>query len=70
MASIPEKEFPDVVNQLIASKNFFHGANPYMISSIFSSNQSLTNIRILNPWRWDFGPRIYAVCAIEAQRKY
>jgi hypothetical protein len=68
MESIPEESFPNTVNQLIINQNFFHGVNPYKISAMLSSDPLLSKVRMLRPWRWSFGPRVYAVCAIEAQR--
>jgi hypothetical protein len=69
MLDSSDEDFPDLVNQLIANRNFFHGVNPYMLHSALSSNQLIYDAQILRPWRWNFGSRIYAVCAIEAQRK-
>jgi hypothetical protein len=64
----PEEDLLGLINHLIAHRNFFHGVNPYIISSIFSSSEFSSQVQMLNPWCWDFGPRVYAVCAIEAQR--
>jgi hypothetical protein len=69
MANVSEESFPDIVNQLIANQNFFHGVNPYKISSVLLSNQLSSEVRVLNSCRWNFGPRIYAVCAVEVQRR-
>lgn len=68
IATTPEEKFPFLVNKLILAQNFFHGVNPYKISSTLSSNPLLFEVRMLHSWGWNFGPRIYAVCAIEAQK--
>jgi hypothetical protein len=69
MAHVSEESFPEIVDQLIANQNFFHGVNPYRIGSVLSSNPLVSGAKMLSPWRWNFGSRIYAVCAIEAYKK-
>jgi hypothetical protein len=56
------------LNKAILDNNFFHGVNPYKISSKLLSNPALSEVKILNPWLWNFEPRVYAVCAIETKR--
>jgi hypothetical protein len=69
MSTISEENFLEVINQLILNQNFFHGVNPYRINSVLSSNPFVSKTQILHPWRWNFGERIYAVCALEIQKR-
>lgn len=67
-----DQQLPQVVIQAIASRNFFHGVNPFVLKSLFQTDPDLAplakNVELGNPWLWDLGPRIYAVCAVRAQR--
>lgn len=69
MSTISEENFSGVIDQLISNQNFFHGVNPYRLNSVLSSNLFVSKTQILHPWRWNFGERIYAVCALEIQKR-
>lgn len=61
-----------VVGQAIQARNFFTGVNPFVLKSILQSEPTLAtrlqNVQLTNPWLWDLGPRVYAVCAITARK--
>ena len=73
LPSIPEAELPEYLATALNSGNFFHGLNPCVLASQFKYDSIIaprvTNVQLSNPWRWNFGPRVYAVMAIEFQRR-
>ena len=72
IATVAEAQLPALVGQLIERRNFFHGCNPFVLRSLFTSDPALApclaGVSLSRPWRWNFGPRVYAVCALSIQR--
>lgn len=72
LATVPDAQLPLLLRRLIGERNFFHGMNPAVIGSLFSTDPvlkaQLTDIAITAPWRWNLGQRTYAVCAFLAKR--
>lgn len=72
LRSVAEETLFDVVAQLIADRNFFHGVNPAVLLSLFRSDpllaREVAGVEASRPWRWNLGPRVYAVCALTARR--
>jgi hypothetical protein len=72
MKFMSEKELSNSLSKIILDRNFFHGVNPYKISSILSSDPNFSSlvdkIQIVLPWSWNCGPRVYAVCAVIFRR--
>lgn len=72
LATIEEANLPMLVRQLVESRNFFHGVNPAVIAQILRTDSGLRqrpeSLEITNPWRWNLGPRVYAVYAMCWQR--
>jgi hypothetical protein len=72
LPQIPEAQLRDTVLRLIQARNFFTGANPFVLWRLLQSEPELTrhtsSVQLLGPWLWDLGPRYYAVFAICAQR--
>ncbi|MBO0700587.1 MAG: hypothetical protein J2P46_19480, partial [Zavarzinella sp.] len=73
LGSVAEQALPHILGQLIREHNFFHGVNPAVLVSLFRSDPVLSS-RVaepepIRPWRWDLGPRCYAVCALKVRRK-
>lgn len=68
LASVPESQFADTVGRLINAHNFFTGANPAVLQSLFATDPELhvhTTAAQLNlPWPWHLGNRTYAVTAV------
>jgi hypothetical protein len=62
-----------VLARAIQARNFFTGLNPVMIEALFRESPQLTGqvqaIERIEPWLWDFGPRIYACTAVRAIRR-
>ena len=73
LATILPAELPALVGQAIAARNFFSGMNPFVIKQLLETDEvlstQLTDVRLSNPWVWNLGPRLYAVCAFTAKRR-
>lgn len=61
-----------LVGRAISERNFFSGMNPFVLKHLLETDEMLapqvTDVRLSNPWVWDLGPRLYAVCALTAKR--
>jgi hypothetical protein len=66
LGSVPEEALPGVLARLVQDGNFFHGLNPAVLASFFRTDPvvapAVAELEQLPPWRWHFGPRVYAVC--------
>lgn len=73
LAQIPEARLPETAVQLVNQGNFFTGLNPLIIRGVLEADPELApaleNVRMTEPWLWDFGPRVYLVCAFIFRRK-
>jgi hypothetical protein len=73
LANVATAALPQLVAQRIRQGDFFTGANPAVLRAFFGSDPStapqLQAVQLVKPWRWDFGPRYYAVCAIRVLRR-
>jgi hypothetical protein len=67
LASVREDLLPALLGQLVRERNFFHGVNPIALASFFETDPAVapqvTGLEWVRPWLWDFGPRVYLVCA-------
>jgi hypothetical protein len=72
LARIPADRLGGTVLRLIQARNFFTGANPFVLWRLLQTEPDLAgqtaDVQLVGPWLWDFGPRCYAVFAICAQR--
>ncbi len=54
-------------------RNFFTGMNPLVIRGLLEADPRLApmleSVEMTKPWLWDFGPRVYLVCAFIFRRK-
>lgn len=73
LPQVPEASLSDKAVQLISQRNFFTGVNPFVIRHLFESDPALApavdSVHMTAPWLWDFGPRVYLVCAMVVRRK-
>ena len=66
-----EEELTSAAAQWIHERNFFTGVNPYVLLGRLREEPHVSRVsetQMLPPWRWDFGPRVYAVTALIAER--
>jgi hypothetical protein len=72
LGSVPESSLGALMIQLVRDRNFFHGLNPAVLSSLATLDPVLrTEVTLqesVPPWRWDFGPRLYLVCAVKFKK--
>jgi hypothetical protein len=73
LGQIPEAQLPRAVARLINERNFFTGANPAALASLFQGHPDLAprvaRVEVTAPWRWQLDERVYAVCAVRIQKK-
>jgi hypothetical protein len=73
LRTVPDHELPGLLNQLIEARNFYHGINPAVLYSLLATDPLLspqvTALAASQPWRWDMGARVYAVCAFRFRKK-
>ena len=66
-------QLPALIANCIAHRNFFSGLNPATILDVLGSDPwftaRLATLTPIDPWKWDFGPRCYAVYGIRFQRR-
>jgi hypothetical protein len=52
-----------LLDAALALRNFFTGANPYALAAPFRRDvvlyQAVTDVSMVEPWRWQVGPRRY-----------
>jgi hypothetical protein len=72
LTTASENALPAIVGDAISQRNFFTGVNPFVIQRLLETDSAfalgLSDVRLSNPWVWDLGPRLYAVCALTARR--
>lgn len=66
LATAAEWQLPGLLQQLVATRNFFTGVNPFILWQLLATGgdgrYDIRDVRPLSPWTWDLGPRVYAVC--------
>ena len=72
LATILESQLADFVGRQIQQHNFFTGVNPFVLRQLFETDAAVSplvsDVRLSLPWRWQLGPRSYAVVALTARR--
>jgi len=63
---------PNLLRECLDQGNFFTGLNPAVINSLLTNDPligpQIAEVRMIPPWRWDLGPRVYAVYAARFRR--
>ncbi|MEX0712462.1 MAG: hypothetical protein WD278_08940 [Pirellulales bacterium] len=74
LADASEQDLPAMAGRLLEAGNFFHGLNPQVLHRVFTADPLIGPLieesRLHGPWRWDLGPRMYLVAAIECTRRW
>ena len=69
LPNVSDSDLPATAARLISERNFFTGVNPMVLHALFRQDPRLApfvaSTALTNPWLWDFGPRTYAVCAVQ-----
>ncbi|MBI5760495.1 MAG: hypothetical protein HZA46_18425, partial [Planctomycetales bacterium] len=73
LPTIPESQLADFVGRQIQQHNFFTGVNPFVLRQLFETDPAVaplvSDVRLSLPWRWQLGPRTFAVVALTARRR-
>jgi hypothetical protein len=73
LPTISESELADFVGRQIQQHNFFTGVNPFVLRQLLETDTAVaplvSDVRLSLPWRWQLGPRTYAVVALTARRR-
>jgi hypothetical protein len=68
LTAVNEADLPNLVRRALSERNFFTGLHPAVLLDALRNDAALaptvTDATLQSPWRWDFGPRIYAVFAL------
>ena len=73
LATVSDAQLPPLLVEAVHAQNFFHGVNPAIVAMLFRSDPVLSDElsppALLTPWRWDLGPRIYAVWGLVTRKR-
>ena len=66
LPNLSDEELPAAARRWLADRNFFSGINPGILRSQLAATEGVwsESIQLAKPWKWDLGPRVYAVTAI------
>ena len=68
LGTLDERALPREMYRQVAAKNFFTGANPYALEAMFRNDADLSSrvseVEMLDPWRWRQGPRVLLVSGL------
>ena len=72
LLTVVDDDMPDLTAQLINARNFFTGLNPVIAMDELQNDPAFASrvakCQLSRPWRWDAGPRVYAVAAVRFRR--
>jgi hypothetical protein len=68
LLQVTDNDLPRLLAHCLSTGNFFSGLNPGLVLQDLQTQPLLNtlarHVQILTPWRWQMGPRTYAVYAI------
>lgn len=66
---IPEEQLNGFLSNSISQRNFFTGTNPFGTLQQLKSDPRVARATLLDAWKWELGPRVFAVYGIQAEVK-
>lgn len=73
LLQVSENDLQGLLIQLINARNFFTGLNPVVLAAICRESPDLAplveQVELSPPWLWNFGPWVYACCALSGVRR-
>jgi hypothetical protein len=73
LEQIPEQQLPPLLHQCLQTGNFFAGLHPGQMMQDLSHYEPISNlvkdVSIIPPWKWQLGPRFYAVYAVSFRKR-
>ena len=72
LPTLDERMLPREMYRQVAAKNFFTGTNPYALEAMFRNDADLASrvseVEMLDPWRWQQGPRTLLVSGLRLRK--
>ncbi len=69
LLTLPPDRLEEAMSDLVASRNFFTGTNPYRICEIVSRLPGVRDVTIEDPWLWPVtADRSHLTCAVVGRR--
>lgn len=73
LQTVSPSDLPALIRQCLESRNFFTGLHPAALLNVLHTasplRESIESVRVSEPWRWNPGPRSYAVFAIRFTKR-
>lgn len=73
LRDVADADLPELVLNAVVAGNFFTGLNPLALAQAVVDDPALSGrvarCKLAPPWRWNFGPRIYAATALCIERR-
>jgi hypothetical protein len=73
LAHVPDQHLPLFLQQCLQMGNFFAGLHPGHIMQDLTQYEPISSrvrdVAMHPPWKWQMGPRFYAVCAVSFCRR-
>lgn len=73
LLSADDQQLPAILQRAVMARNFFTGLHPGILATLWQSTPEfaarIESAAQHGPWRWDFGPRVYACFAYHAVRR-
>lgn len=67
LASVSDSQMPGLIVQCLQTSNFFSGLHPGIVhqdAQALAATGQIHQIQMHPPWRWQLGPRVFAVFAV------
>jgi len=69
IVSANDLALPVVLRECIENGDFFTGLNPAVVHSLLTTDPLIAEVKMIPPWLWDLGSRVYAVYATRFRRR-
>jgi hypothetical protein len=73
LEQVPEKQLPPLLQQCLQTGNFFAGLHPGQMMQDLTHYEPIADlvndVAMLPPWKWQLGPRFYAVYALSFRKR-
>lgn len=73
LASVSDSQMPGLIVQCLQTSNFFSGLHPgiaHQDAQALAATGQIHQIQMHPPWRWQLGPRVFAVFAVSFQKNH
>ena len=73
LSSVSDSQMPGLIIQCLQTSNFFSGLHPGIVhqdAQTLAATGQIHQIQMHPPWRWQLGPRVFAVFAVGFRKKH